>query len=157
MIHGAASSVGAFAVKIATRSGIHPLICVAGRGLEFVEGIINKAKGEVVLDFRESSLIDEMKVAVPNGEKYALKAVSSQGSEVNICKVLSTDGGGLAMLLPPGDAIPGGVNAKQGQVGTVHNANKELGLTWSKLFPMGLKEGWFFGVSALNFITRQCF
>ena len=55
VIYGAASPVGVYAVYLATRSGIHPLICVTGKGVEFVEGLVGKSAGDVVLDHRKEN------------------------------------------------------------------------------------------------------
>ena len=82
---------------------------------------------------------------------FALDAVSGKGSYGNICKVLSTDGGKLAMLLPPDpgeEKIPEGIMAKQGQVGVAFNELKELGFVWSRLLVLGLKDGGLKAVSS---------
>lgn len=52
VVYGAASAVGAFAVKLAVISNIHPLICVAGRGMGYVETLINREKGDEIIDYR---------------------------------------------------------------------------------------------------------
>ena len=57
VIYGATSAVGAYAVQLATRSGIHPLICVSGKGVEFVEGLIDMIAEDVVVDYRKPSLV----------------------------------------------------------------------------------------------------
>ena len=90
-----------------------------------------------------------MRSALPSGETlmYALDAVAGHGSYTNICKVLSTKGGKLAMVLPPGDGIPDGITAKQGSVGSAFGDQKELGFAWSRLFGLGLQDGWFHPVS----------
>ena len=50
-IYGAASAVGAFAVKPASLSNIHPLIYIAGRDSSFVETLINQSKGDTRLSW----------------------------------------------------------------------------------------------------------
>ncbi|KAL8959430.1 MAG: hypothetical protein Q9193_003710, partial [Seirophora villosa] len=66
IIYGAASAVGAYAIKLAQLSNIHPLICVAGRGIPFVESLVSSDKGDVVLDYRdgEAKLVEKLKSAV---------------------------------------------------------------------------------------------
>lgn len=54
LIYGAASAVGAFAIKLASRSNIHPLICVAGKGAAFVESLIDRSKGDVIVSYYAS-------------------------------------------------------------------------------------------------------
>ena len=94
-IYGAASAVGVYAVQLATRSGIHSLMCVAGKGVEFVEGLIDRIAEDVVVDYRKPSLVEDIRAALPEGQKlmFALDTVSGKGSYGNICKMLSTDGG----------------------------------------------------------------
>ncbi|KAL7955449.1 GroES-like protein [Trichoderma compactum] len=53
VIFGAASSVGAFAVNLASLSNIHPIYAVAGRGTEFVESLLDSSKGDRVIDYRQ--------------------------------------------------------------------------------------------------------
>jgi NADPH2:quinone reductase len=162
VIYGAASAVGAYAVQLARRSGIHLLICVAGKGMEFVEALVDKSAGDVVLDYRKGNerLVEDMRAAVPEGQKlmYALDAVSGKGSYGNICKVLSTEGGKLALVLPPGpEGVPEGIAARQAQVSVAFNAEKELEFAWSRLFGLGLKDGWFKAVSRPVFYVVERF
>jgi NADPH:quinone reductase-like Zn-dependent oxidoreductase len=49
IIYGAASAVGAFAVKMARMSNIHSIIAVAGRGIPFVETLIDRSMRDVVI------------------------------------------------------------------------------------------------------------
>jgi NADPH2:quinone reductase len=132
VVYGAASAVGAYAVQLARRSGIHPLICISGRGGEFVEGLVDRGLGDVVLDYRKGNeqLVKGIRKAVPEGGKlmFAFDAVAGKGSVGNICQVLSREGGKLAMVLPPEEGVvPKGIVARQGQVGVAFNAEKELG------------------------------
>ncbi|KAL8946170.1 MAG: hypothetical protein Q9222_007401 [Ikaeria aurantiellina] len=167
IIYGAATAVGAYAVKLAQLSNIHPLICVAGRGIPFVEGLIDKNKGDVVLDYREGdeTLIASMQAA---GKKaggkveYAYDAVSEHGSFENICKVLDHQTGQIALVLPGRDysAIPSSIKKSSNMVGSIfpdydqepiHKeagtpaGNPEFGYIMYRFFARGLQEGWFTG------------
>lgn len=103
VIYGAASAVGAYAVKMAVLSNIHPLICVAGRGIPYVETLIDKSKGDIVIDYRQGhdAVVSGMKNAL-GGEKliYAFDAVSEFGSYQNICQILDLQEGKIALVLP---------------------------------------------------------
>ncbi|KAH0848350.1 hypothetical protein AYO21_04376 [Fonsecaea monophora] len=153
VVYGAASAVGAFAVKLLVRSKIHPIICVAGRGIPFVEGLIDKSKGDTVIDYRKGDehVVDGLRAAVPAGQKllYAFDAVSEKGSYQNIIKVL--DPYGHISLVLPGkkyEEIPKTVNQTLTTVGSVHGVPDDLsdfGYAWFRLFSLGLKEGWFSG------------
>ncbi|KIW97565.1 uncharacterized protein Z519_01149 [Cladophialophora bantiana CBS 173.52] len=153
VVYGAASAVGAFAVKLLVRSKIHPIICVAGRGISFVEGLIDKSKGDAVIDYRKGDdhVVEGLRAAVPAGQKllYAFDAVSEKGSYQNIIKVL--DPYGHISLVLPGrkyEEIPQTVNQTLTTVGSVHGVPDDLsdfGYAWFRLFSLGLKDGWFSG------------
>ena len=66
VVYGGASAVGAYAIQLAKKSNIHPIITVAGRGIPFVEGMIDRSKGDTIVDYRDG---DE---AVVEGIKKAL-------------------------------------------------------------------------------------
>jgi hypothetical protein len=68
-------------VRLATRLGIHPLICVAGKGVEFVGGLVDKIAEDVV-DYRKPSLVEDIRGALQEGQKlmFAPDAVSGKGS-----------------------------------------------------------------------------
>ncbi|KAL9043287.1 MAG: hypothetical protein Q9214_003522 [Letrouitia sp. 1 TL-2023] len=167
IIYGAASAVGAFAIQLAQLSNIHPLICVAGKGIPFVEGLIDKSKGDIALDYREGDekLVQGMKNAV---EKYggkvehALDAISEKGSYQNVCKVLDQQTGQIAVVLPGKDYsdIPESIKLRITYVGSVHETfdknefqkatgsktgNLEFGHIMYRFFGRGLQEGWFKG------------
>ncbi|KAK9428917.1 hypothetical protein V1505DRAFT_357337 [Lipomyces doorenjongii] len=52
LVYGAASAVGAFALQFAKLSGLHLIIGVAGRDILFAESLIDKSKGDAVIDYR---------------------------------------------------------------------------------------------------------
>ncbi|CAG9952271.1 unnamed protein product [Clonostachys rosea f. rosea IK726] len=154
VVYGAASAVGAFAVKLARLSNIHPLICVAGRGTAYVESLIDKTKGDTVIDYRkgDDAVIEGMKRAL--GGKtllHAFDAVSEKGSYVNISKVLTHNGGKLTVVLPGKsyDELPETIEWKTTSVGRVHNeeglesGSRQLAYAFYRLLSNGLKEGWF--------------
>ena len=151
VIYGGASAVGAYAIKLARHSGIHPLICVAGKGSSFVETLIDSSKGDVIIDYRkgDDAVVQGIKDAIPAGQKllYAFDAVSEKGSYVNCGKVLSPEGGKLTLVLPVKDAsgIPQGVEKSQTMVGTVFNTDHDFGYAWFRMIGLGLKDGWFSG------------
>ena len=52
VIYGAASAVGVYALQLAKRSGIHPILCVAGRAGDYVAQFLDPAQGDVLIDYR---------------------------------------------------------------------------------------------------------
>ncbi|KAL1636260.1 hypothetical protein SLS56_001239 [Neofusicoccum ribis] len=148
VIYGAASAVGAYAVQLAARSNIHPLICVAGRGAAHVETLIDRGKGDTIVDYRAGAAVVEAGIAaaVPAGAelRHAFDAVSDHGSYVSLGKVLAP-GGRLTLVLPfkEYEGIPAHVQQSQTNVGASHKEEKDFAFAWFRLFAKGLGEGWF--------------
>jgi NADPH2:quinone reductase len=154
VIYGAASAVGYYAVQLAQKSNIHPLICVAGRAKDHVETAIDRSKGDTIVDYRDG---DEAVVA---GLKksleaqaglppllHAFDAVSEKGSYVNISKVMAK-GGKITLVLPGKDydEIPEGIEKSLTNVGSVHSkseAEQDFGFIFFRYFSRGLEKGWF--------------
>ena len=99
-IYGAASAVGAYAVKLAKLVNVHPLICVAGNGIPFVETLL--CEGDTIIDYRKGHefVVEEMRKALKGKDlKYAFDATSEHGSYNNLSQVLA-DKGKLTLVLP---------------------------------------------------------
>ena len=100
VIYGAASAVGAYAVKLAKLVNVHPLICVAGNGIPFVETLVSE--GDTIIDYRKGHdfVVGEMRKALRGNDlKYAFDATSEHGSYNNLSQVLA-DKGKLTLVLP---------------------------------------------------------
>ena len=102
VIYGATGSVGSYAVKLASIANIHPLICVCGHGSDAVENLIDRSRGDTILDYRQGddTVLSGLKEAL-HGRKleYAFDAVSEKGSYNIISKALA-DNGHLSLVLP---------------------------------------------------------
>lgn len=157
VVYGAASAVGTYVIQLALRSNIHPLICVAGKAQEHVEKMIDRSKGDTIVDYRkgDQAVVEGIKQAL-NGQKleYAFDAVSEKekNSFVNICGALDHKTGSITLVLPPPagfdqphEDIPSGVKQSNTNVGSVHKNCKELGFVYCRYFTRGLEEGWFRG------------
>ncbi|EXJ88209.1 hypothetical protein A1O1_05139 [Capronia coronata CBS 617.96] len=153
VVYGASGAVGAFAVKLLAHADIHPIICVAGHGIPYVEGLIDRSKGDTIIDYRggEDKLVAGLREAIPKGQKllYAFDAIAEKGSYQQIAKVLDPEGH-ITLVLPVRDqeAIPKSVHQTMTTVGSVHGKPDDLiefGYAWFRLFSLGLKEGWFKG------------
>ena len=165
VVYGASGAVGAFAVKFAVRSNIHPIIAIAGRGKDFVENLIDRSKGDVVLDYRDGSenLLHGIKEALKAAEigeaQYAFDAIAEHGSPELLSRVLP-NGAHLTFVLPNLDYshIRKDIITSVIDVGYVHHnepddndtvnyvtsANgRDFGYLYSRLFGQGLKDGWF--------------
>ena len=103
IIYGAAGVVASYAIQLARQSNIYSLICVAGRGIPYVERLIDQSKGDVVLDYRngKEQFVQDFRAAVQNvGGKieYVFDVVSEHGSWDNICQVLDCKSGRITLV-----------------------------------------------------------
>lgn len=152
IIYGGSSAVGAFAIKLARRANIHPLIVVAGAGSSYAESLIDPSKGDRIIDYRPGTehVFEELNRAGPI--KYALDAISVETSYTTIARILDRNEGRFAAVLPyDGKVFPPSVITKMIRVGTVHKYPEDLpgvvdfGFVFSRWFGKGLKDGWFSG------------
>lgn len=165
IIYGAASAVGSYAIQLARQSNIHPLICIAGRGIPHVKELIDESKGDIILDYRNGNgqLVHDLKAALQNSGKieYAFDGVSEHGSFQNISQVLDKHGK-IALITPFGDYkdIPETIEKSHIFAGTAHigtdpdpwqkktgmqTGNEEFALTFFRYFGRGLQKGFFKG------------
>jgi len=147
VVYGGASAVGAYAIKLACLANIHPIIAVTGRGEKFVEGLIDRSKGDAIVDYRngDDAVVQGIKDAL-KGKKveYAFDAVSEHNSYTNIVQVLEPKGN-LTLVLPGRkyEGIPESVKKTVTSVGESHKGDKEFAYIYFKYMAKGLKEGWF--------------
>ncbi|KAF4242551.1 hypothetical protein CNMCM8980_000509 [Aspergillus fumigatiaffinis] len=150
VIYGGATAVGAFAIQMAVKSNIHPIITVAGRGIPFVESLIDRSKGDTIVDYRKGDefVVSEIKNALKafgSDETllHAFDGVSEGSSITNLGKVVS-QGGKIAFVLPvEDDALPAGINKAKTNVGCVHADQKDFGFVHFRYIAKGLLDGWF--------------
>jgi NADPH:quinone reductase-like Zn-dependent oxidoreductase len=147
VVYGGAGAVGAYAIKLACLANIHPIIAVAGRGAKFVETLIDRSKGDTIVDYRsgDEAVVKGIKDAL-KGQKlhYAYDAVSEHNSYTNIVQVLEPEGH-LTLVLPGKkyEGIPESVKQSQTMVGTAHSDDKEYAFIMFRYMARGLAQGWF--------------
>lgn len=148
VVYGGASAVGAYAIQLAKKSNIHPIIAVAGKGIPFVEKLLDKSKGDAVIDYREGdeAVISGIRKAL-NRKKlfHAYDAISEHNSYVNLGRVLESKGRlGLVLPFAKPEDIPEYVQRCQISVGDVHKDEyKDFGFVHWQNIARGLVEGWF--------------
>jgi NADPH:quinone reductase-like Zn-dependent oxidoreductase len=127
LVYGGASAVGAFAIKLACLSNIHPIITVAGKGIPFVEKLIDPTKGDVIIDYREGrdTVISKIREAAATAGKpieHALDAVSETSTLEMIKQVIDQKSGKLTTVLPDDtQALEGSqIQVTRTMVGSVH-------------------------------------
>ncbi|KAI9727636.1 MAG: hypothetical protein M1828_005864 [Chrysothrix sp. TS-e1954] len=140
VIYGAASGVGAMAVKLAMLAEVHPLICVAGEGVEFVEGLIDRSKGDTIVNYKngDEAVVRGMKEALKGRKlEYAFDCITAHSSYINLSQVLDHQTGKISIVLPPArPEIPGTIEQTCTMAGslwkdptTVRSDIGNLGLT----------------------------
>lgn len=156
VIYGGATAVGAFAIKFAKLSNIHPIIAVAGKGSAFVETLIDRKKGDTIIDYRKDDKSVRNQIKAAAGGKpihHAYDAVSEKGSYQNLAAALTVPGKITTVMQPESDQIPEGIQISQMMVGSVHNPpsegktieDREFGAAFFPLIGRGLAQGWFSG------------
>ena len=142
VIYGASSAVGYYALQLAKKSNIHPLICIAGRaGSERVAPLLDQSKGDVLIDYREGeqAIVEGSKKAL-NGRPllHAFDAVSEKGTPEHLAQVLSQpvkkgdkeQRARATFVLYGKMGVPDHVDQSMTMVGCVHQDEKDLGFVW---------------------------
>ncbi|KAF4124938.1 to quinone oxidoreductase [Geosmithia morbida] len=164
IVYGGASAVGAFVVKLAVLSNVHPIVAVAGNGASFVETLIDRSKGDTIVDYRTGNrrVVQSLRGAAGGDVRLAFDAVSGQDSIANLDKALAS-GGRIVTVLTP-DMVVGGredsghaeilftlvksvytdIPAEAKASGAVMG-DREFGAVFFPFLGLGLAEGWFGG------------
>ena len=163
IVYGGASTVGSFAIKLASLSNIHPIIAVAGKGIPQVKALLDPSKGDKVIDYKAAGSNEGIVSALNDAlggknVQYAFDAISEHDSYVNIGHVLDPSTGRITVVLPWKEYVmPIPVQPIKTMVGTVHSdghglrkqagklGDKEFGAVFYRFFGRGLAEGWFSG------------
>lgn len=164
IVYGGAGAVGAYAIKLAVLSNIHPIVAVAGNGVSFAESLLDKSKGDTVIDYRKGNdhVVEGLRTAAGSDVRFAFDAVSEKESIANLDRVLAK-GGQIATVLTPDMVVGGREDSGHTKilftlVATVHSdvpeeaqsagqklGDSEFGAMFFPLLGRGLAEGWFTG------------
>ena len=162
IIYGASSSVGCYAIQLARRANIHPLILIAGRGAAHVETLIDRSKGDAIVDYHggPDSIVSGIKAALAAnnlselGCRYAFDVISGNDSWKPLLDVIKPHGhdAAITLLLPyPAETFPEGVQHSRTGVGGCHSQkdtrdwDPDLAYVFFRLFARGLQDGWLRG------------
>jgi threonine dehydrogenase-like Zn-dependent dehydrogenase len=138
----------AYAIKLAVKSNIHPIITVAGRGIDFVEGLIDRSKGDTIIDYRkgDDAVIQGLKDALKNKAfRYAFDATSEHNSYTNIVAAGLEKDGHLTVVLPGKkyEGVPETVKLVTTSVGEAHKGDKDFAYVYYRYLAKGIDDGWF--------------
>ena len=93
--------MGAYAVKLARLSNIHPIIAVAGGGGTAISSLLDKDKGDLLIDYRQfsqSGLVEELHRVAPQ-VKYILDAISILDTVNLLGQVVDPSSGAIGIVL----------------------------------------------------------
>jgi NADPH2:quinone reductase len=144
--YGGGSAVDAFAIQLAKKPNIHPIVAVAGKDISFVEFCIDRSKGDTIIDYRtgDEGVVQGLKNTLSGlTGLHAYDAISDKGSYINLATSLSR-GGNIATVWPADKTLlPEGISVSQIMVVSVHQHEKNLGFVCSRMIARGLQQGWF--------------
>lgn len=153
VVYGASTAVGAFAIKLANRSNVHPIIGVAGKGADYVQQFLDPSKGDCIIDYRngnEETIQGIQKALQDAGQteiRHALDAVVLEQSS-RVLRSVVAPGGNVNHVLPAPDLSP--AISTQAWVSSAHeqggeNDCRELCFLFSHWIGRGLQLGTFSG------------
>ena len=128
IVYGAGAALGAFAVKLARLSNIHPIIAIGGASSKDLLPLLDAKRGDAFVDYRVGP--EKMKAEVREALKglkvrHAFDAISSRGTWVPISQLLDPESSSKLSVVSGANKydeaeIPGGVEIIYTYVGTVH-------------------------------------
>ncbi len=162
-IYGASTAVGLFAVQLAVRSNVHPIVAIAGASADVVRAHLDPARGDAVVDYRqgEAGVIAGVRAALAAAQdtfpgstapltlQHGFDPSGFEGGYVTLGKLLEGPGQRLAVILPmhdykelEGRAAP--LVLGKTYVGDAHGAGKadrDLAYVFSRYFSRALAQG----------------
>ncbi|KAI9041115.1 zinc-binding alcohol dehydrogenase family protein [Aspergillus affinis] len=147
VIYGGSTAVGAFAIKLLRRSNVHPIIAVAGNGASYIEPLLDRSKGDTIVDYRNGSeqTIQGIRDALRGkGLKHVLDTIVQDQTTQILKSVLAPGGNVNAVLGGERDVSPG--VATNTWVSSAHEAAggndcRELAYIFSRWFSRELQLG----------------
>lgn len=150
IVYGASGAVGSYAIKLACNSSIHPIIAVAGKGSHYVESLIDRSKGDTIVDYREGleATVKGIRSSLERAGHTSIwhavdAAIVPQSAEVLRRSV--SPGGRVDFILPNDFEVSPAIKSVT-SVGSVHRQaefenNEDLGYVISRYFTRALQNG----------------
>jgi NADPH:quinone reductase-like Zn-dependent oxidoreductase len=151
VIYGVSTACGAFAAKFARRSGLGPLIGIAGRASDYAKTLV-----DYVVDYRQSedAIVNEIgdilsRECLGRKAPYVLDAISENGTVETTLRFVDLNGGIVSTLLPPAKfakdkenfRYPAGVKGINTADPLVFTERKDFGYLWSRYMTRLLQDG----------------
>jgi NADPH2:quinone reductase len=157
VVYGASSAVGSYAIKLARNSNIHPIIAVAGKGTHYVSTLLDRTKGDTVIDYRAGAdeVIRQIRAHLADGNYGKVLHGIDPGIGLPSQKVLTeivAPDGAINLVLPSNFDV-GSATKTTTSVGIVHNQENgaygadgsDLGFVTCRWFTRALQAGTFEG------------
>jgi NADPH2:quinone reductase len=157
VVYGGSTAVGAYAIKLARNSNVHPIIAIAGKGTDYVKTIVDESKGDAVFDYGEGAdeMISKIKKHLGASEYgpvlHGLDPGVGKSSQRVLNEIVKPNG--AINLVMPSDTEIASATKTITSVGVVHNTDdgghgadaRDLGLVMSAWFSKALQAGTFRG------------
>ncbi|KAL2869617.1 zinc-binding alcohol dehydrogenase family protein [Aspergillus lucknowensis] len=149
VIYGASAAVGSFAIKLARNSNIHPIIAIAGKGAAYVETLLDRTKGDAVIDYRNGveATVRAIKASLEKAGHAAAHHAIDAAIVPESADVLrqSIAAGGLIDFVLPNDFDVAPAKKTITAVGSVHNQvqcdhHAELGYIFARYLTRALQD-----------------
>ncbi|PGH08631.1 hypothetical protein GX51_01151 [Blastomyces parvus] len=148
IIYGASTAVGSFAIKLARRSNIHPIIAVAGKGSHYVETLIDRSRGDAIVDYRGGlkatvdGITSSLKQAGHGTVHHAVDCVAIERS-AKVLKKCIAPGGLIDVVIADADMDVSPARSMPIMVGSTHGMggyenNEHLGFVMCRYFTRAL-------------------
>ncbi|KAF5861523.1 hypothetical protein ETB97_012849 [Aspergillus alliaceus] len=155
VVYGASTAVGSYAIKLASNSNVHPIIAIAGKGSHYVERLIDRSKGDTVIDYRGGAeetvkeIAHSLEKAGHSTVQHALDAVNIIPQSAEVLR-RSVAAGGQIDFVAPNDLDVSPAIKSVTHVGSVHKQpgledNRELGHIFSRYLTRALQNNSFTG------------
>ncbi|PGH27365.1 hypothetical protein AJ80_00843 [Polytolypa hystricis UAMH7299] len=151
IVYGASTAVGSFAIKLACSSNIHPIIAIAGKGSHYVETLIDRSKGDTIVNYRDGqdATVKGIKEGLERAgqsvttARHALDAIIIPQSAEVLKQCINPDGGRIDFILANDLDVSPAIKSVT-SVGSVHNmsgfaGNELLGFMMSRYFARALQ------------------
>lgn len=169
LVYGGSSAVGAFAIKLAVASNLHPIVAVAGAGSSYVSSLLDPAKGDAVIDYRSgrAHLQDGIRSALSKTEKstrvVAALDTICKGDSAEVCISSLGPQGRLAHVLPLANLqLLDSQAADLVMINYIYSSDgeslgyRDFAYIMMQAFTRGLETGWFRGHPHTNVPGGLC-
>ncbi|KAL0477629.1 zinc-binding alcohol dehydrogenase domain-containing protein [Acrasis kona] len=135
LIWGGASSVGSYAIQLASQSGLKVVTTASKKHNEYLTSLGASA----VLDYSSPTVVEDLKKLGPY--EYAFDAIAEHGTTKKIAEILQPKGAKVAVTLDVSDELPENVKASRVGAAYVLDGGEINNWLFKEYIPNALKNG----------------